>query len=183
MQVKGLELPAYDPRGVQGHALGYATSNRGACHLRSYMIGPEILGSPVLVDRDRIEGKPQLVILFQNLSAAMDTLVLCRFTNFAMSVDDYAELTAAATGFEINAKEFLTIGERIWTLERLFNLREGFTIKDDCLPSRFFTPLPEGGSRNRVVQLDKMLPKYYQLRGWDTKGRPTKAQLSKLGLS
>ncbi|MFW9831661.1 MAG: aldehyde ferredoxin oxidoreductase family protein [Candidatus Thorarchaeota archaeon] len=182
MHVKGLELPAYDPRGVQGHALSYATSNRGGCHLRAYLIGPEILGSPVLVDRDRIEGKAELVILFQNLSAAMDSLVLCRFTTFAFSVDDYAELVTAATNLLMASKDFLQVGERIWTLERLFNIREGFSIKDDQLPPRFSSPLPEGGSRNRIVHLDKMLPRYYKLRGWDSQGQPSAARVKQLNL-
>jgi aldehyde:ferredoxin oxidoreductase len=183
MNVKGLELPAYDPRGVQGHALSYATSNRGGCHLRAYLIGPEILGSPVLVDRDRTEGKAGLVVLFQNLSAAMDSLVLCRFTTFAFTVEDYADLLAAATGLPIGGKELLQIGERIWNLERLFNLREGFSSKDDCLPPRFSTPLPEGGSRKRIARLDEMLPEYYQLRGWDKKGQPTQTRLKQLNLA
>ncbi len=183
MTVKGLELPAYDPRGVQGHALSYATSNRGGCHLRAYLIGPEILGSPVLVDRDRTEGKAGLVVLFQNLSAAMDSLVLCRFTTFAFTVEDYADLLAAATGLSIDGKELLRIGERIWNLERLYNLREGFSAKDDCLPPRFSTPLPEGGSRRRIAHLDEMLPEYYQLRGWDKKGQPTQTRLKQLNLA
>ncbi len=182
MQVKGLELPAYDPRGVQGHALGYATSNRGGCHLRSYLIGPEIMGVPVRVDRDSTRGKPGLVILYQNLSAAMDSMSVCRFTNFAWSVDDYAALTAAATGLKINGRVILEIGERIYNLERLFNNREGLTEKDDNLPPRFFTPLPEGNSRNRVVHLESMLSEYYKLRGWDEKGRPTKERLDALGI-
>jgi aldehyde:ferredoxin oxidoreductase len=182
MQVKGLEIPAYDPRGVQGHALAYATSNRGGCHLRAYLIGPEILGSPVLVDRDRVEGKPELVVLFQDLSAAMDSLVLCRFTTFAFGVEDYADLLSAATSLTVTGKEFLQIGERIWNLERLFNIREGFSVHDDCLPPRFSTPLPEGGSRKRVVHLDVMLPAYYKLRGWDTQGNPKQARLKQLTL-
>ena len=182
MQVKGLELPAYDPRGVQGHALAYATSNRGGCHLRAYLIGPEILGSPVLVDRDRIAGKPELVILFQNLSATMDSLVLCRFTTFAFSVTDYADLASAATGLAISNQEFLKIGERIWNLERLFNIREGFTAKDDRLPPRFSVPLPEGGSRNRVSRVTEMLHDYYKLRGWNSKGQPTPSHLKHLDL-
>jgi aldehyde:ferredoxin oxidoreductase len=180
MHVKGLEIPAYDPRGVQGHALALATSNRGGCHLRAYMIGPEILGAPVLIDRDRTEGKAELVILFQNLSAAMDSLVLCRFTSFAFAVDDYADLVTAVTGLSIDGKALLSIGERVWNAERLFNLREGFTSKDDQLPARFSTPLPEGGSRNRIVHLDTMLPEYYARRGWDAQGRPTKACLNRL---
>jgi aldehyde:ferredoxin oxidoreductase len=183
MHVKGLEIPAYDPRGAQGHALGYATSNRGGCHLRSYLIGPEIMGSPVIVDRDRIEGKAGLVILYQNLAAAMDTMILCRFTNFAWTVDDYAEFLAAATGLPIDGRGLLEIGERIWNLERLFNIREGITGKDDCLPPRFFTRLPEGGTRNRVVRLDEMLVEYYSLRGWDKEGNPTKKLLKRLEIN
>jgi aldehyde:ferredoxin oxidoreductase len=182
MQVKGLEIPAYDPRGVQGHALGYATSNRGGCHLRSYLIGPEVLASPVVVDRDKVQGKPGLVKLYQDLSAAMDSMVVCRFTNFAWTVDDYADMVSAGTGFEMSGKDLLHIGERIWNLERLFNNREGFTAADDALPPRFFTPLPEGNSRNRVVHLDIMLPEYYKLRGWNSKGNPTKATLNRLDI-
>jgi aldehyde:ferredoxin oxidoreductase len=182
MQVKGLEIPAYDPRGVQGHALGYATSNRGGCHLRSYMIGPEIMGSPVLVDRDTTDGKADLVILFQNLSAAMDCMVVCRFTNFAWTVDDYAAMVSAGTGLTIDGKELLRIGARIWNLERLFNIREGFGRKDDALPPRFSIPLPEGGSRKRVARIDVMLPEYYSQRGWDKEGRPTSKLLKSLDI-
>jgi aldehyde:ferredoxin oxidoreductase len=180
MHVKGLEIPAYDPRGAQGHALGYATSNRGGCHLRSYLIGPEILGSPVRVDRDNPKGKADLVILYQNLSAVMDAMILCRFTNFAWTVDDYAELLSAGTGLSINGRELLEIGERIYNLERIFNNREGLTAKDDQLPPRFFSPLPEGNSRERVVQLDAMLAEYYSLRGWDKEGKPSKDRIKKL---
>jgi aldehyde:ferredoxin oxidoreductase len=182
MQVKGLEIPAYDPRGVQGHALGYATSNRGGCHLRSYMIGPEIMGYPVLVDRDTTDGKADLVILFQNLSAAMDCMVVCRFTNFAWTVDDYAAMVSAGTGLDIDGKELLRIGARIWNLERLFNIREGFGMKDDALPPRFSTPLPEGGSRKRIAHIDVMLPEYYSRRGWDKEGRPTDKLLLSLDI-
>lgn len=182
MHVKGLEIPAYDPRGVQGHALGYATSNRGGCHLRSYLIGPEVLGAPVLVDRDKTEGKPGLVMLFQDLSAAMDSMVVCRFTNFAWTVDDYAEMLAACTGFDLSGRDLLKIGERIYNLERLFNLREGFSAADDSLPPRFFSPLPEGGTRNRVVHLEEMMKEYYTIRGWNTEGIPTKETLVKLNI-
>lgn len=182
MHAKGLEIPAYDPRGVQGHALGYATSNRGGCHLRSYLIGPEIMGSPVLVDRDRTNGKPGLVKLYQDLSAAMDTMIVCRFTNFAWPVDIYAEMVSASTGLEMSGHEFLKIGERIWNLERMFNIREGFGTKDDRLPPRFSKPLPEGNSRNRVALIDEMLPEYYRIRGWDAQGNPTKQTLEKLGI-
>lgn len=182
MHVKGLEIPAYDPRGVQGHALGYATSNRGGCHLRSYLIGPEIMGSPVLVDRDKTEGKAGLVKLYQDLSAAMDSMIVCRFTSFAWTVDDYAEMLSAGTGFQMTGKGLLLLGERIWNLERMFNMREGFTASDDTLPPRFFGPLPEGNSRNRVVNLNVMMPEYYKLRGWDEEGVPTKETLQRLNI-
>ncbi|NWF96412.1 MAG: aldehyde ferredoxin oxidoreductase family protein [Candidatus Thorarchaeota archaeon] len=183
MHVKGLEIPAYDPRGVQGHALGYATSNRGGCHLRSYMIGPEVLGSPVLVDRDRTEGKPEMVILYQNLSAAMDSMIVCRFSSFAWTVDDYAELVSSALGIPLSGNELLAVGERIWNLERLFNLREGLSSADDRLPFRFDTALRQGNSRNRVARVSEMLPHYYSLRGWDEQGVPTPEKLSQIGLA
>ncbi|MHA1576717.1 MAG: aldehyde ferredoxin oxidoreductase C-terminal domain-containing protein, partial [Candidatus Thorarchaeota archaeon] len=157
-------------------------SNRGGCHLRSYLIGPEIMGSPVLLDRDRTEGKASLVVLYQDLSAAMDSFVVCRFTNFAWTVDDYAEMISAVTGLDIDGRALLKIGERIYNLERLFNNREGLTAKDDQLPPRFSTKLPEGGSRNRTALLDIMLPEYYALRGWDSEGRPTKEKMNELGL-
>ncbi|MHA1906563.1 MAG: aldehyde ferredoxin oxidoreductase family protein [Candidatus Thorarchaeota archaeon] len=182
MQVKGLEIPAYDPRAVQGHALGYATSNRGGCHLRSYLIGPEILGSPVLIDRDKTEGKADLVKLYQDLSAAMDSMAVCRFTSFAWPPDQYAELLSASSGLEMTGKDLIELGERIYNLERLFNNREGLTSADDQLPPRFSKPLPEGNSRNRVAQIDVMLPEYYKLRGWDNDGKPTKETLERLGI-
>ena len=113
----------------------------------------------------------------------MDSMVLCRFTNFAWTVDDYADLLAGCTGLQIDGLGLLTLGERVWNLERLFNLREGLSSRDDKLPPRFSKPLPEGGSRNRVVNLEEMLPKYYALRGWDKEGRPTKERLKRLGLA
>jgi len=182
MQVKGLEIPAYDPRGVQGHGLGYATSNRGGCHLRSYLIGPEVMGTPVLIDRDSTEGKADLVMLYQDLSAAMDSMVVCRFTNFAWTVDDYADMLAAGTGLPIDGKELLRIGSRIYNLERIFNIREGFTKNDDTLPPRFSTPLPEGGSRKRISHVKEMLPEYYSLRGWDKDGNPTSKLMKELNI-
>jgi len=183
MQVKGLELPAYDPRGVQGQALAFATSNRGGCHLRSYMIGPEVLGSPVLVDRFEWQAKPKLVMLFQNLSAAMDTLVMCRFSSFAVAVEHYARLLSAVVGISFDTQRFLQLGERIWTMERLFNAREGFRGGDDVLPARFLEhPLTEGGSRGMKVHLSGMLERYYKARGWDEQGNPKPELLARLGI-
>lgn len=167
--VKGLELPAYDPRGAYGNALGYATSNRGGCHLPGYLIGPEILGIPKLLDRFTVGGKASLLALNQNAFAFMDTLTLCRFAAFAVPTDYYARIANAVTGRKISWEESLRIGERIWNLERLFNLREG--VEADRLPERLAT-----------FPLDAMLQEYYAFRGWDNKGVPTGKKLKELGL-
>jgi aldehyde:ferredoxin oxidoreductase len=183
MSVKGLELPAYDPRGVQGQGLAYATSNRGGCHLRAYMIGPEILGVPKLIERFSTSGKAEMVIISQNLCAAVDSLVLCRFSMFALDAVQYSKLLTAATGIEFTDEDLMTVGERIWNLERLFNLREGFSAKDDTLPKRLLEePMPEGPSKGRKSLVASMLPSYYAFRGWTPEGVPTKEKLRELGL-
>jgi len=183
MHVKGLELPAYDPRGAQGHALSYVTSNRGGCHLRAYMISPEILGQPCLLDRFSTKGKAELVIVMQDLSAAVDGLVLCRFVQFAMGPDPLAEMLSAAIGEDVSGEELMRVGARTYALERLFNAREGFGRKDDILPPRFLeSPLAEGASRGRLVELGPMLDEYYALRGWDDDGRPGNDQVAGLNL-
>jgi aldehyde:ferredoxin oxidoreductase len=184
MSVKGQELPAYDPRGVQGHALGYATSNRGGCHVRAYLISPEILGVPEKLDPQAIEGKPQWVKIFQDLTAVIDSMGLCLFSSFALGAEDYRDLLAAATGFDYSVEEMMTCGERIWNLERLFNLRAGLDPALDTLPKRFLEePMPEGPNKGAVVRLSEMLPEYYRLRGWDESGRPTESKLKDLGLA
>ncbi len=183
MHVKGLEIPAYDPRGAQGQALAYATSNRGGCHLRAYMISTEILGQPCPMDRFRTAGKAEVCAFFQHLSAVVDSLILCRFTQFALPVDVYAEAFSAATGVDVSAEEILEAGERIWNLERLFNLREGFGRRDDTLPPRLLEePLDRGPSRGRCPELAGMLETYYRLRGWDEDGVPTAETRARLGL-
>ena len=112
----------------------------------------------------------------------MDSMVVCRFTNFAWTVDDYAEMVAAGTGLPIDGKELLKIGSRIYNLERLFNNREGFSKRDDLLPERFSAPLPEGGSRKRISHSNEMLPEYYSLRGWDKEGNPKEKLLKELNI-
>lgn len=186
MDVKGLELPAYDPRGVKGHGLGYATSNRGGCHLRSYMISPEILGIPKKLDRltgaEDME-KIKMVKAFQDLSAVVDSTVNCKFVTFAFGQDMFADLLSAATGWEFDGEKVMEIGDRIWTLERQFNAREGFTRDDDSLPQRFLTgPMPEGPAKGHTVELQPMLDTYYELRGLDMDGRPTPQKLKELDL-
>jgi len=183
MSVKGLEMPGYDPRGVQGMGLAFATSNRGACHLRAYMTSAEVLGNPCLIDRFKTDGKASLTILLQNVSAATDSLVLCRFSQFAMNPDHYARLLRAVTNVAFTASDLISIGERIYNLERAFNTREGFGRREDLLPRRLTeTPLPEGHSKNITVALDPMLDEYYGLRGWTSNGVPTATILSELRL-
>jgi len=183
MDVKGQELPAYDPRGAQGHGLGYATSNRGGCHLRSYMISAEILGIPEKLDPLTTEGKAKWVITFQDLSATCDSLVLCKFVTFAFGAEEFADMLSAATGWNLTADDVMKIGERIYNLERAFNIREGFKGRDeDTLPKRLLEePMPEGPAKGYVVKLNEMLDEYYNLRSW-INGVPTKDKLRELGL-
>lgn len=183
MQCKGLELPAYDPRGMKGMGLAYATSNRGGCHLRAYMLGPEVLGIPKLVDRFSFRGKSGLTIYFQNSNTAMDTLVLCRFAGLALSDEYFARLLTPVIGQTMLPQDLQIIGERIWNLERLYNIRAGLTSADDNLPMRLTTePSPDGSSKGSVVELSTMLQEYYRCRGWDQNGVPTTAKLRQLGL-
>lgn len=183
MQVKGLELPAYDPRGVQGMGLGFATSNRGGCHLRAYMVGPEVLGVPKMVNRFSTQGKAGLTIFYQNLNAAMDALIICRFIGLAVSEEYFARLVTAVTGEKFQPQDLHVIGERIWNLERIYNNREGFTGADDTLPLRLLQePVKSGPSKGHVVNLDPMLDDYYRFRSWDDQGNPSGKKLLELEL-
>jgi len=183
MTVRRQELPAYDPRGAQGHGLGYATSNRGGCHLRAYMISPEVLGVPKLVDRFETKGKGKLVKEFQDVFAVVDSLVVCKFTTFALWTEDYVALLNAVTGFDYSEKELAKVGERIYNAERAFNVLSFGDGKDyDTLPKRLLEePMPEGPAKGYVVKLNEMLPEYYKARGW-VDGRPTRKKLEELGL-
>jgi aldehyde:ferredoxin oxidoreductase len=172
MSVKGQEFPAYDARGIQGMGLTYATSNRGACHLRSYTVASEILGIPAKTDPLTAEGKPALVKAFQDATAVFDSAGICLFTSFAWTLADVQPQLAAACTEEFTMDELALIGERIWNLERDFNNRAGFTAKDDTLPKRLLTEgAKTGPAKGRVNDLGKMLPEYYQLRGWDQDGQ------------
>ncbi|HXF84173.1 MAG TPA: aldehyde ferredoxin oxidoreductase family protein [Anaerolineales bacterium] len=183
MSVKGLEMPAYDPRGMQGQGLLYATSNRGGCHMRGNMVGPEVLGAPKLIDRFQVQGKSSFVILHQNIAAAIDSLVLCKFTNYGVAEEYFARVLSAVTGIKYSTGDMIRVGERVWNLERLYNLREGFTSRDDTLPPRLLNEAPrEGPSKGWVVKLEPMLKEYYRGRGWDENGVPTKKKLKELEL-
>lgn len=183
MSVKKQEIPAYDPRGIQGQGLSYATSNRGGCHVRGYLISPEILGLPEKLDRFSLEGKATWAKIFQDLTAAIDSLGLCLFTSFAMGAEDYADLYNAVCGTEHTAASLLEAGERIWNIEKLFNLESGLSLADDTLPKRLLEdPIVDGPSKGNVHQLDVLLPQYYEARGWDKEGVPTDEKLEQLGI-
>ena len=183
MSVKGLEFPAYDGRALQGMALEYATSNRGACHVRGYMVSPEVLGIPVKMDPAATEGKAPMLKAFQDLTAVVDSAGICLFTTFAWGLPDIqAQIQAACEG-DWSMDRCMLVGERIWNLEREFNLGAGITGKDDTLPPRLLKePAPSGPSKGAVSKLDVMLPQYYELRGWSKEGVPTKDTLARLGL-
>jgi aldehyde:ferredoxin oxidoreductase len=183
MTVKGQEFPAYDPRGIQGMGLTYATANRGACHLRSYTVASEILGIPVKTDPLSTDGKPELVKAFQDATAAVDSSGLCVFTTFAWTLEDIAPQIDAACEGNWTAEKLMEVGERIWNLERDFNLAAGITGKDDTLPKRLLTEAAKTGpAKGKTNDLSKMLPKYYEIRGWTADGVPTPETRKRLGL-
>jgi aldehyde:ferredoxin oxidoreductase len=183
MSAKKQEYPAYDPRGAKGVGLNYATSNRGGCHVRGYTISPEILGVPEKIDPLTEEGKPAWVKAFQDVTALVDSAGICLFTTFALGAPDVASMLESATGVPFSTEDAVNAGERIWNLERLYNIREGLTREEDTLASRLLSePMPEGPAKGQVVALDGMLSEYYRLRGWDPEGRPTPETLARLGL-
>ena len=183
IHVKGLELPAYDPRGAFGHALGYATSNRGGCHLVGYLAAMEIFAAPKKVDRHTTAGKSDLLVLKQHQSAVEDSLIVCKFAGWALDMDFYARFASAVTGTDLNVSELLHIGERIYNLERLYNIREGIGGDQDTLPKRFTeVDLDDGLRKNPKVPLDFMLQQYYNVRKWDKQGVPSEKILNKVGL-
>jgi aldehyde:ferredoxin oxidoreductase len=184
MTAKKQEMPAYDPRGVQGIGLNFDTSNCGAAHVRGYTIAPEVLGNPFKVDQHVTEGKPGLVKTFQDLTAVLDSTGACLFTTFGIGADELAALLSACTGITYSTEDFMKTGERIWNLERLWNLKAGFTKADDTLPERVLKePILTGPSKGDISHLDIMLPEYYELRGWDKKGVPTDKKLHDLALA
>lgn len=167
MSVKGQSIPAYDPRGVQGIGLGYATSNRGACHVRGYTIASEIAGIPEPTDRTVPEGKGALLKTFQDLLAFSDSMDICKFSSFAEGAENYAEQYSAMTGIPMTGEDIMKAGERIYNLERYYNNLAGFDKReDDFLPKRFTEEPASGNSAGMVSRMDIMLDEYYQVRGW-----------------
>ena len=186
MGSKGQEFPAYDPRAYNGMSLAYATNNRGADHLRAFTPAAEIFGMPYMLDPGSPEGKAELVVSLQNENSIHDSTGLCLFISAGNDLDDIRRLLEGVTGLEFTMDDMNTIGERVWNLERVFNLKAGLTKADDTLPDRILKDAISGDSnpaKGRVGQLDMMLPEYYSLRGWDQEGNPTEAKLEMLGIA
>lgn len=184
MHVKGMELPAYDPRGSFGMGLAYATSDRGGCHLRSWPIAQEVLSANKM-DPFSAEFKSEFVKNEQDFIAMVDSVGLCLFSCFALSLKQVAGLLYSLTGIEQfgSGEELLKMGERIYNLTRILNLREGMDPASDTLPKRLLTEtLKEGAAAGGVIPLEQMLKEYYYLRHWDEKGRPLPEKLDELGL-
>ena len=178
MAVKGQEFAAYDGRGMQGMGLAYATSNRGACHLRANPYSHDF-GST------EIAGKAKVVKESQDFIAAIDSTGLCTFTSHSGVTNElYASQVDAAVGGGWTVERMRETGERIWNLERQFNLAAGLTKQDDTLPKRLLTePAPSGTAKGLVARSPEMLPEYYELRGWTAEGVPTADTLVRLGLA
>lgn len=190
VHIKGLETPAWGPRGATGIALALMTADRGGCHQRGIPLGEDLGGAPwngEPVDRLALKGKAEIVVHYQNYLAALDTLVKCDFGGFGIQPQTYLDLYRACTGSDLGGEDALQqLGARIWNQGRLFNLREGLDPKQDTLPKRFFEPLPSGPCKGHCFtteDLQVMLQDYYQLRGWNNEGRPEQEVLEKLDLN
>jgi aldehyde:ferredoxin oxidoreductase len=193
MHVKRMEIPRQEPRTLKAFGLGHAVSNRGADHLyalptidsaRKTDVAKQLFpGKPVekVLDTKNPRYKPEIVVFSENYCAITDALGVCKFTTtetYVFMPSDLARALTALTGEDFTEEELLNCGERIVNLERCFNVREGFSRKDDQLPQRFLKESLEGST----VELDQMLSKYYRLRGWSNQGIPRKEKLSELGL-
>ncbi|MBI4674700.1 MAG: aldehyde ferredoxin oxidoreductase family protein [Chloroflexi bacterium] len=182
MTVKGQGIPAYDPRGLKGMGLGYATSNRGACHLQGYSPASELGLIPLKTDPLAWKGKGDLLKLLQDLFAFMDSMDVCKFSSFAEGGEEFAEQYSAIVGVPLTVDELLKTGERIYNLERYYNNLNGFREGSDSLPARFLNePSQAPGSTGNICELDLMLDEYYRLRGWNN-GVVPEAKLQELGV-
>jgi aldehyde:ferredoxin oxidoreductase len=187
MAVKGLELPAYDPRGAYGMALGYAMSTRGGCHLRAYPISHEILRKPVATDRFSFSGKARIVKIAEDLNAVVDSLVACKFIFFAAGMEEYARAFSAVTDMPVTARDLLAVVEKIVYNERIINSLNGFDARHDTLPDRFFDQPGTRCDRFSVPPLDREAfhsarTAYYAVRGLTKDGLPQKDTAERLGI-
>lgn len=181
MVVKGQAVAAYDPRAIKGEGIGYATSNRGACHLRGYTPASELLGIPVKTDPLEWKGKGALLKIFQDLHAFSDSLDLCKFSAFAEGAEEYAQQYEAIVGAPLSSDDVMLAGERIYNLERYFNNLAGFDGSHDTLPDRYLKEPGTGAAAGSVCELDEMKVEYYAARGWEN-GVVPQAKLRELSI-
>lgn len=183
MHVKGVEIPAYDPRGAWGMGLAYATSCRGACHLKAWTMAAEVFDHKY--DRFSTEGKAKLVFDMQNSRAVVDSLGVCIFGTRAIGIEEMRKIIQVIVGWSFSSDELKRAGERIYNLERMLAVRDGISRKDDTLPPRVLEEkLPElDGPALSKEHLDKMLDEYYEIRGWDSRGKPKSKKLEELQLT
>ena len=185
MHVKGMEFPGYEPRGAFGSGLSYAVSPRGACHRRAWPPAKEILGN---YPPYTAEGKGEMIKESYDVRCILHSLLVCDMpgSQIPIPLEGYSQYFQAATGKSLSVEDFRTIADRVETLIRMFNLREGFTRKDDTLPHRtLFEPLPDGPAKGQCIgeeNLNCMLDEYYETRGWDSSGVPTEETLKKYRL-
>jgi len=189
LEIKGLEPPGYDVRGLKGMALAIAVSVRGACHLTGGIYAPELIGSfwkLTNVDRLSAEWKGYEVKTGEDFMSVYDTLGMCKFSRGLFWIEGMLDGLKAVTGIDYDVNQLMTIGERIYNLDRLINIREGLTRNDDSLPYRVtHEPIKNGISKGNYVteeELQNMLDEYYLVRGWSKNGIPTRMCLFKLGL-
>jgi len=191
VHIKGLELPMHDPRTYTSLAVAYATSNRGACHLEGVTHPlerntpfPEF-GYETVMNPYAPEGKGEMTAKMQNLMCMFDSLPTCKFLIFGkIKIQNLVDWLNAITGWSLTKEEFLKIGERIFNLERLYNVQLGISRKDDVIPPRILTNKRlDRGEATSLPHIGKMLSDYYQYRGWTEEGIPTKGKLDELGLS
>jgi aldehyde:ferredoxin oxidoreductase len=186
------EFPGYDPRGSQGMGLLYATSNIGASHMEGDLAYSEVFGVPEKIDPLTTKNKPELIKRYEDAFALIDAAGLCVFLSVRYVFDNdvmlwptrLTELMNLTTGANYTPEEIMVAAERIYNLERLFLIAAGSGANDDTLPYRMLNePMPEGPAKGRTVDLDIMLPKFYEVRGWDKNGVPTQEKLVELGLA
>jgi aldehyde:ferredoxin oxidoreductase len=193
MHVKGLELPAYDPRAAKICGLAFATANRGGDHITAYIEGPTFMDIPFLcVENSKIEdplvenpAETKVVKDLEDSLTVFDAMGTCKFMGMALATEDWVDMIANCVGWKFDVSDYRKLGERIYNLARAFSVREGLTRADDSLPKRLLEdPMPEGAAQGLVVEkLDQMLDAYYEFRGWDKKtGKPTPEKLKELGL-
>jgi aldehyde:ferredoxin oxidoreductase len=190
IHVKGLDFPAHDPRAYNSLGVGYATSNRGACHLQGFSYAFERglkspdMGFPEVLDRFAVERKGELAAKTQNLMSMFDSLKVCKFIlNGGIDVHDLTDWLNAATGWDMTMDEFMQTGERLYNLKRMYNVRCGISRKDDVLPMRILAqPRRDGGAGQNLPPLGPMLDEYYRTRGWSDEGIPTPEKLMELGI-